>query len=316
MAYYLRPALTPIGEAKYVVDMLVRALHKPEFHHQVGIVVAEVIKGGSLGHGTVVEEDFDIDLVLYSDSLSVADAVTNGYGKYFDKMNAYLKEQFPGMYSPEEEPYTNVAIKFTMKYGTSPIGVDLILSPYFSDQHQLLTTLRKVDKSDRLRMFSASASKWQTNFLSHQTGWVKQLIRRAKAWRNIQWKYSKEGKPKSYCLSILVIIAYDRLPPEKKVVRRKGLKKLVPTLTRNFKVLIKEIWSEPHLNIFAAAGRHLQDMYSDLLPDTPRIIDPINPANNLYLSGVFRCEKERNKWGPFMRKVDDLDLTPKILRQH
>ena len=28
MAYYLRPALTPIGEAKYVVDMLVRALHK------------------------------------------------------------------------------------------------------------------------------------------------------------------------------------------------------------------------------------------------------------------------------------------------
>ena len=84
--------------------------------------------------------------------LSVADAVTNGHGKYFDKMNAYLKEQFPGMYSPEEEPYTNVAIKFTMKYGASPIGVDLILSPYFSDQHQLLTTLRKVDKSDRLRM--------------------------------------------------------------------------------------------------------------------------------------------------------------------
>ena len=34
----------------------------------MGIVVTEVIKGGSLGHGTVVEEDFDIDLVLYSES--------------------------------------------------------------------------------------------------------------------------------------------------------------------------------------------------------------------------------------------------------
>lgn len=28
MAYYVRPAVTPIGAAKSVVDMLVRALHK------------------------------------------------------------------------------------------------------------------------------------------------------------------------------------------------------------------------------------------------------------------------------------------------
>ena len=84
--------------------------------------------------------------------LKVADAVKDGYGRYFDKMNAYLKEQFPGMYSPEEEPYTNVAIKFKVKYGVNPIGVDLILSPYFSDKYQLLTRLRTVDKSDRLRM--------------------------------------------------------------------------------------------------------------------------------------------------------------------
>ena len=67
-------------------------------------------------------------------------------------------------------------------------------------------------------------------------------------------------------------------------------------------------------SISAAAGRQLQDMYSDLLPDPPRIIDPINPANNLYLSGVFRCEKERNKWEPFMRKVDYLDLSPGIIK--
>ena len=89
---------------------------------------------------------------MFIPGIHVPDAVEDGYGEYFDKMNAYLREEFPGMYSPEEEPYTNVAIKFTMKYGANPIGVDLILSPYFSDKHQLLTTLLKVDKSDRLRM--------------------------------------------------------------------------------------------------------------------------------------------------------------------
>ena len=103
---------------------------------------------------------------------------------------------------------------------------------------------------------------------------VKQLIRRAKAWRNIHWKDSKEGKPKLYCLSILVIIAYDRLPPEREdlndwfpckcVLRDKNYIKstldyinhqssqfqiLYCSMTRTFmiKALIKEIGSDPYL---------------------------------------------------------------------
>ena len=31
-------------------------------------MVNEVIKGGSLGHGTAVPGNFDVDLVMYSDS--------------------------------------------------------------------------------------------------------------------------------------------------------------------------------------------------------------------------------------------------------
>lgn len=64
------------------------------------------------------------------------------------------------------------------------------------------------------------------------------------------------------------------------------------------------------------ADENLQVTYGDLLPDKPRIIDPINPANNLYLSGITRCKREENKWGPFMRKIDSLNLSPDILRQH
>lgn len=32
--------------------------------------------------------------------------------------------------------------------------------------------------------------------------------------------------------------------------------------------------------------RGLHDRYADMLPVTPCIVDPVNPANNVYLSGV------------------------------
>lgn len=146
-----------------------------EFHRKVGIEVTEVFKGGSLGHGTAVEHHFDIDLVLYSRSepkynvvlcephywhtrtcltagLTVEGAVRDGYDEYFDKIDSYLKEQLRGIYFPEDER-TNVAIKFAIKLpGASPIDVDLILSPYFTDQHDMLRSLMKVHKSERLKM--------------------------------------------------------------------------------------------------------------------------------------------------------------------
>jgi DNA-directed RNA polymerase specialized sigma24 family protein len=40
---------------------------------------------------------------------------------------------------------------------------------------------------------------------------VRELIRRAKAWRNVTWGDNKVGKPKSYLISLLVITAYDRV---------------------------------------------------------------------------------------------------------
>ena len=38
---------------------------------------------------------------------------------------------------------------------------------------------------------------------------VKEFIRRAKAWRNDVWEKVKDGKPKSYLMSVLVLRAYE-----------------------------------------------------------------------------------------------------------
>ena len=50
-------------------------------------------------------------------------------------------------------------------------------------------------------------------------------------------------------------------------------------------------------------------MHADMLPAKPRIIDPVNPANNVYLSGVGPDPYEVgvNDWGTFKRKVATID---------
>ena len=54
------------------------------------------------------------------------------------------------------------------------------------------------------------------------------------------------------------------------------------------------------------------ERYADMLPSLPRIIDPVNPANNVYLSGVGPDPYQvgDNDWGTFKSKVaDGIDLT-------
>ncbi len=49
--------------------------------------------------------------------------------------------------------------------------------------------------------------------------------------------------------------------------------------------------------------------YPDLLPSRPRIIDPANPTNNLYKTGIGPGDGD---WTLFTRYIDSLDLTKTI----
>ena len=77
----------------------------------------------------------------------------------------------------------------------------------------------------------ASATTWQVEFFEKQkpqvsdcltlhmksissvfTPQVKEMIRKAKEWRDKEWKYDGEGRPSSYLMSLLVVAAYQRDP--------------------------------------------------------------------------------------------------------
>ena len=75
---------------------------------------------------------------------------------------------------------------------------------------------------------------------------MKEYIRRAKAWRNEVWGKNKEGKPKSYLLSLLVVKACEKAGIRAQAQRylMKQLFKLKPFLcysvTQALKALVKE----------------------------------------------------------------------------
>ena len=71
-----------ISDANRAVDKIVRTLHVSTVYTNRVIIyttlqsgegggsmtISEVIKAGSLGHGTAVNGEYDLDLVIYSDS--------------------------------------------------------------------------------------------------------------------------------------------------------------------------------------------------------------------------------------------------------
>lgn len=72
-------------------------------------------------------------------------------------------------------------------------------------------------------------------------------------------------------------------------------------------------WYVSNLSLsIPGAQPSLLERYADMLPPTPRIVDPVNPANNVYLSGVGPDPYEvgDNDWGTFKKKVaGGIDLT-------
>ena len=70
-----------------------------------------------------------------------------------------------------------------------------------------------------------------------------------------------------------------------------------------------------------AKGYYLIKDYDDLLPDLPRIVDPANPTNNLYMTGISSYrpndrardyEPGDGDWTLFKRYIDTLDLTKTV----
>ena len=172
-----RRELPFISEAKEVADAITRALivskimtvSRPAGYSQCvqrgkpgGILtVNEVIKAGSLGHGTAVPGHCDIDIVIYSDSKGVLDplALKSLYGAYTGvdpqetRHNGFFRwfravENHLGEKELSWKDYTEHCIQFQYN---NKINVDIYVSPYWRVPSELYTFLQSIPRKERSR---------------------------------------------------------------------------------------------------------------------------------------------------------------------
>nr|CAO00531.1 (2-5)A synthetase [Lubomirskia baikalensis] len=300
-------------EAKRVVDELVKNIQE-NLKRVTGITPAEVIKGGSLGQGTAIPGDFDLDLVIYTDSISELDIRLSGYSmrRWTDLLDTFLQQTLGRKYQPQGK--TDCAVQFIYN---DKIGVDLLISPNWRSLREFYTFLLGTPAVDRMK-FSVCTARWQAHFFQHYVNdEAKELIRRAKAWRNEIWdeRPASGGKPKSYFLSLLVFYAY-------KMAKRQwpgvGFRDIAIRTADVLKQLVMShetmdiVWDGVLDNVF-----YRRSEYPGLNCSRPRMMDPINPHNNLRMSGLGPVREGNygpgdGKWSWIVANIGSLDLTTSL----
>ncbi|CAI8023927.1 2'-5'-oligoadenylate synthase 1A [Geodia barretti] len=169
--------------------------------------ISEIVKAGSLGHGTVVPGHYDIDLVLYSRDISARVVCSyNGFGNWTSQLKEFIEREFGiTSYTPG---YNNRSVQFKCSYKGVNLSVDLLVSPFWSNPREFYQFLESLSR-ERRDIFTVCASKWQIEFFKRVDSQAKEYIRRAKAWRNKYFGADVPGRPSSYLMSLLVVKAYE-----------------------------------------------------------------------------------------------------------
>lgn len=241
--------------------------------HNVSFNVSEIVKGGSLGHGTAVPGHYDIDLVIYSRDIMPGDVHQNGFCEWVARLQQFISGT---LRIPSHTPgYRGRSVQFTYRYkDIITLDVDLLVSPFWESPLALYRFLHGITEPNR-EMFTVCASKWQVQFFKENVdNLAKEYIRRAKSWRNSVWRSSQIGKPSSYLISLLVVEAYERAVKFSFDTSPESVKRQLTSFVVNYQCICV-YWEKYY---------RLSHYYR--VPPIPCVIDPANPFNNVWQSGI------------------------------
>ncbi|XP_019848668.1 PREDICTED: 2'-5'-oligoadenylate synthase 1A-like [Amphimedon queenslandica] len=293
----------PLRKARKAVNRIATVL-QAHLHKDAGIVVSEIIEGGSLGQGTCVPMKFDVDLVIFSRSIT-HEMISNPDERkeILTKVQQCLIRRLKGNYVDDKMTQNSVQFKYKHSPGHT-IDVDVLTSPMWESAGELSQYIAD-HCPDQYYHLSAGASKWQTDFIRHQMPRVKEYIKRAKYWKkSIDWSPGRE--PSSYLMSLLVIKASDLVGEHVTGKSPPSLKKMA---ARNISEKIKELVKSHHA---IDIQFQTQYMFTTEAPAQPRVIDPANVCNNLYETGFGkqgRRDEPGDYWDVFAKKIESLDLS-------
>jgi len=223
--------------------------------------IDHVVRGGSVGRGTVIGGATDAEVVFFLKDLPVA-AQMKWLPPLHKAVVGVLSEQLAASHGVEDVRVEADSVRLTVR---GVVSVDLKFVPVMgsiSDVHHALSQ----HGAETRRHLAAGLVKERTHFISKQPGQVKVTIRLLKWWRDQQEWSSLSNRPTDDLIELLVVHSANNKPHDQKVAVTNVL-----GLMARF----------DELNIVWTNFYKKSDIWEPLLNQRPLIMDPVNPFLNV-----------------------------------
>lgn len=230
--------------------------------------IDHVVRGGSVGRGTVIGGATDAEVVFFLKDLPVA-----GQLRWLPALHkavvGVLSEQLGPSHGVEDVHAEADSVKLTVR---GVVSVDLKFVPVFGSISEVYQALGQQESETRRRL-AAGLVKERTHFISKQPGQVKVTMRLLKWWRDQQEWSSASVRPSDDLIELLTVYSAIQSKPQDQQV---AVTNVLGLMSRFDELTIT--WS----NFYKKT-----DIWEPLLNQRPLVMDPVNPFLNVADPQVF-----------------------------
>lgn len=224
--------------------------------------VDHVVRGGSVGRGTVIGGATDAEIVFFLKDLPVA-----GQLKWLPALHkavvGVLKEFLSASHGVEDVVAEADSVKFNVR---GVVSVDMKFVPVFDSLGDVYQALKQ-NEADARRRLGCALLKERTHFIAKQPGQVKVTMRLLKWWRDQQQWSSVSSRPSDDIIELLVVHSACLSKPQD---QQAAVTNVLALMSRFAELHVT--WTNYYKK---------SDIWDPLLNHHPLLMDPVNPFLNV-----------------------------------
>jgi len=230
--------------------------------------IDHVVRGGSVGRGTVIGGATDAELIFFLKDLPVA-AQLRWLPALHKAVVGVLNEHLGPSHGVEDVRATPESVKLSVR---GVVAVDVKFVPVFESYASTLKFLAQEGPETRKRL-GAVVMKERTHFISKQPGQTKVTMRLLKWWRDQQQWSSVVTRPSDDLLELLTVFSSTQSKPQD---QQTAVGSVLSLMARFDELCVT--WT----NFYKKT-----DIWEPLANQRPLVMDPVNPYLNLADPQVF-----------------------------
>ncbi|XP_028412286.1 2'-5'-oligoadenylate synthase 3-like [Dendronephthya gigantea] len=265
IAEKLQPTDEFNAEMGRLIDKICRFLHqemRPD----------KIVKGGSLGKGTAVKGNCDIDLVMVLNEVEDAEELRKKLPTIINDVIGKLRRNRAEL-AIIRNSLTNARflVKFSVQGEHGKIDVDLLPTFKVTDLRSLYRKM-KIDTRNK-EYYCVALAKQKVDFVEYRQPNVKSLIRLVKYWKKKMVREFSSGRriPNSYLMELITIHLWEE--------NTTGDGRF--NTLKAFHGIMKTLDEYQSLNVIWMENYHVNDIPFQVQCTRPLVMDPANPMDNV-----------------------------------